>query len=191
MGRPRLTDQRVPQILDAFEVCVAAHGLEGTSLQMVADQAGLARALIRHHVGNRDAVLGAWVDRAVERYRCQLQELMDALPQTNRAEKLAEYLFMGEQSDPGRVMDLIVASATDHAECGERIAAFLEEMVQTLASDLQGTYPNADERQCLNVAGGLTALHMAGESLGPLQIKKRYRDTWASAAQILVRTLEK
>ena len=190
MGRPRVTEERANEILDAFEACVARRGLEGTTLQRIADQAGLARSLIRHHVGNWDQVLAAWVERAIDRYRDQLREFLDALPTTDRAKALAAYLFEGDQTEPDRVMDLVIATAADHDEPRRRIGEFVEEMIQTIADELKACYPHADDTHCLDVAGGLVALSMTTESLRPLRMRDEYLRTWASAGQRLVRALE-
>ena len=37
MGRPSLTEVRTVEILDAFERCVARYGLEGSSLERIAE----------------------------------------------------------------------------------------------------------------------------------------------------------
>jgi len=190
MGRPRVTEERTNEILDAFEECVATYGLEGTTLQRVADTAGLTRSLIRHHVGNRDELLAAWVERAVARYRDQLGELFSSLPRTDPARALAAYLFEGPRTRPDRVMDLIVATVADHKEARERIARFVEEMITGIADELGACYPSASREACLDVAGGLTALSMASESLKPLEVGASYHGTLVSAAQRLVSTLE-
>ena len=189
MGRPRVTEERANEILDAFEACVARHGLEGTTLQRVADEAGLTRSLIRHHVGNRDAVLAAWVERAVARYHDQLSELFESLPTTDRARTLTASLFGWGRTDHDRVMDLVLATETDNDAARQRIARFVEEMIQAIADELQVCYPGASPEECLVVAGGLTALSMTGESLQSLGVADLYGATLLSAAHRLVATL--
>ena len=78
MARPRVTEERSRQILDAVEVCVARHGLEGASLQRIAEQAGLARGLLRHHVGNREALIEAMAERFLVKSAAELAELTEA-----------------------------------------------------------------------------------------------------------------
>lgn len=190
MGRPSVTAERANEILDAFEACVAKHGLEGTTLQRVADTAGLTRSLIRHHVGNRDALLAAWVERAIARYNDELALLLRSLPTSNRAQVLAASLFGGERTEPDRVMDLVVATATDHEEARERISRFFEEMIQAIADDLAVSYPGASPEACLEVASGLAALSMTSESLEPLAVDVRFSAALESAAQRLVATLD-
>ncbi len=190
MGRPDVGEERIDQILDAFEVCVSERGLEGTTLQRVADEAGVARSLIRHYLGNRDAVLTAWVTRAIGRYGAQLDVLISSLPTRKRAAKMVDYLFLGDGTDADRVMDLVVASSARHDECRAMIAGFIERMIQTLSTELETSYPTARAAARLEVAGGIAALSMSAESLGHLGVRKRFTRTWKDAAHRLLATLE-
>ena len=54
MARPSVKEERREQILTAYEQCVARYGVEGATLDKVAEEAGLARPLIRHNIGNRE-----------------------------------------------------------------------------------------------------------------------------------------
>ncbi len=189
MARPRVTETRRNEILDAFEECVATHGLEGTTLERLAAAAGLRRSLIRHHIGNRDQLLVAWVDRAVGRYSEDLKALLVSLPTTDRSQTLVRSLFGWPRTRPDRVMDRIVATAAEHDEARDRIARFVEEMIDLLADELGTCYPHASRRACLEVAGGLTALSMTSESLTPLEVQASHQDALAAAAERLVTTL--
>ncbi len=68
MGRPRLTEQRGDQILDAFIALVGANGLHATTLDDVATAVDLRRGTVRHFVGNREQLIVAAIDRLVVRY---------------------------------------------------------------------------------------------------------------------------
>jgi TetR/AcrR family transcriptional regulator, transcriptional repressor of bet genes len=57
MGRPSVAPQRRRQIVDATIQCMASHGVSGTTLERIADAAGMARGHIRHFAGNRDELL--------------------------------------------------------------------------------------------------------------------------------------
>jgi AcrR family transcriptional regulator len=95
VARPSLAATRREQILDALERCLARGGLEGTTLESVAAEAGVARPVIRHYFGNRDALLAAAVERAVAAYRCDLEDALRALPRQRRLAGLLDYLFLG------------------------------------------------------------------------------------------------
>src|SRR5215471_6974743 len=78
MGRPSLADTRRPQILRAFEDCVLKYGLEGSSLERIAQQAGVRRSLIRHYFGNKDELAEALVAGIIERTIAESQDLANA-----------------------------------------------------------------------------------------------------------------
>lgn len=95
MARPSLATVRREQILDALERCLAKGGLEGTSLEAVAAQAGVTRPVIRHYFGNRNELLTAALERAVAAYRADLDQALGSLPRAGRFEALLDYLFLG------------------------------------------------------------------------------------------------
>jgi AcrR family transcriptional regulator len=94
--RPSLASVRRDQILDGLARCLAARGLEATSLDAVAAEAGVARPVIRHYFGNRDALLAAAVERAIAAYRADLDRAIAALPPTGRLDAFLDHLFLGE-----------------------------------------------------------------------------------------------
>lgn len=57
MGRPSVAAERREQILDATMTTIAEHGIHGTTLDRIADTAGMSRGHVRHFVGNRDRLL--------------------------------------------------------------------------------------------------------------------------------------
>ena len=89
MSRPEIKNVRREQILDAFETCVAKYGVEGATLAKTAEQAGLARPLVRHNVGNRDELVDALVERFLQKSRKYMEEFVQTLPETNTSEAAA------------------------------------------------------------------------------------------------------
>jgi AcrR family transcriptional regulator len=55
--RPRLADERRPQIVAAAERAIAEHGFESVRLLDVAEEAGLAVGTVQHYFGSRDELL--------------------------------------------------------------------------------------------------------------------------------------
>lgn len=116
MGRPSLAGIRREQILDALERCLARRGLEGTTLERVAAEAGVARPVIRHYFGNRDALLAAAVGRAVAAYRTDLEAALEALPREGHFEAFLDYLFLGRfvgNADRERLFRALFAGIDD------------------------------------------------------------------------------
>lgn len=57
MGRRSLATERRQQIITAAIQCMAANGVSGTTLERIADTAGMARGHVRHFAGNRDELI--------------------------------------------------------------------------------------------------------------------------------------
>ena len=60
--RPRTRANAADRILHAAAACVSALGAARVSLQTVADEAGVSKALIHYHFRDRDALLTQLVD---------------------------------------------------------------------------------------------------------------------------------
>ena len=92
MGRPSMGEERREQILAAFETCVIRDGLEKTSLQNVAKEAGLPRPLVRHFAGNRADIIKLLVERMTDRADENLAQMRPADRRSN-VDDLLNYLF--------------------------------------------------------------------------------------------------
>jgi TetR/AcrR family transcriptional repressor of bet genes len=57
MGRKSVARERRLQIIQATIECMSRHGVSGTTLERVAEIAGMARGHVRHFVGNREDLL--------------------------------------------------------------------------------------------------------------------------------------
>jgi AcrR family transcriptional regulator len=116
MGRPSLAGVRREQILDALERCLARDGLVGTTLEAVAEEAGVRRPVIRHYFGNRDELVAAAVQRAVRAYAADLGEALRDRPHASRFDAFLDYLFLGPfvgHADRERLFSALFA-ALDH-----------------------------------------------------------------------------
>ncbi|KAA0960093.1 TetR/AcrR family transcriptional regulator [Microbacterium sp. ANT_H45B] len=74
MGRRDLSDERRPQIVAAAKRAITKYGVDGATQERIAEEAGMSRALIRHYLGNRDAVLDAVWDETVGEYLVAVDE---------------------------------------------------------------------------------------------------------------------
>ena len=193
MPRPSVKEQRHEQILDAYEYCVARFGVHGATLELTAKQAGLARALIRHNVGNRADLQQALVARFLERSRASLDDMIEALPQRNRMATLVEWLFDPDYLDPRTVLlseALIAASANDPLLARE-MRGWTMDFVAALQNAIRRDYPDATEPAVTAVAAGLTGIYFNVESLASLGDMPDLLDASRRAALLLVKTLER
>ena len=78
MPRARMDEARQEEILSALAACILERGLLQTSLNDVAEKAGLARPLVRHFVGNRDEMIERLFEQLIDRGEKQLEALNSA-----------------------------------------------------------------------------------------------------------------
>lgn len=192
MGRPSVRDQRREQILDAFEACVARFGVEGASLEKIADAAGLARPLIRHNVGNRDELLNAFVDRFIARSDNAVAQMIAALPPDNPSETLIDWLFDPVYADAQSVIvaEALIAAAQNDLRLAKRMRHWTESFVSAVHGVLTRQHPSANLDDISAVAAGITGIYFNVESLIPLGPLTDIRNASKRAANLLLNILE-
>ncbi|MBK6413040.1 TetR/AcrR family transcriptional regulator [Sphingopyxis sp.] len=127
MARPRVGTERREQILAAFEACVIRSGFAKTTLADVAEEAGQQRSLVRYFIGNREDMIGALIDRLLERAEAQLQ----AIPENDSVEQVLTLLFEHVFDDPTTnavIMELWYLALRD-ARLRQRLASVYEILV--------------------------------------------------------------
>ena len=137
MARPRIGDLRREQILVAFEACVIRSGLAQTTLADVAAEAGQPRSLVRHFIGNREDMVGALVDRLLERGRSEL-EVMHEIRTDDAVEDTLGHLLdrlFADATTNAVIMELWYLSLRD-AGLRRQLAAMYETVVFEVAEAL-------------------------------------------------------
>lgn len=192
MARPIVKEQRRTEILDAFEDCVARYGVEGATLAKTAEQAGLARALIRHNVGNREDLLSALVERFLEKSRQAAEQMIEALPQTGRSETLVGWLFDPSYSDPRmvRVAGALIAASAEDKALAMHMQDWLKAFVGALDEVFADEHTNASPDQVLAVAAGIAGIYFNVEALYPLGDVEALSKASERAAFLLLASLE-
>ncbi|MFT7373219.1 MAG: AcrR family transcriptional regulator, partial [Oleiphilaceae bacterium] len=120
MGRKSLKEIRVNEILDAFERCLTKKGLQGTTLDNIAEEAGLARRMIRHYIGNRTDLIDAAVERIIEKFTLSVFNALDQFERTERFNGALDYLFseaFNELPATKLVAALLAVSLYDEQVC--------------------------------------------------------------------------
>jgi len=173
MGRRSLKAERREQILEAFEACVAEHGLEGTTLERVAEYAGLGRPAIRHNVGNREALIDAALDRIILRHEAAYADITKALPRTQRVQALSQYLFTGgftgEPDAEDALLDELFALRHRDPLIAKRLDLMYRRFQRTIARELERE-TEASRSECNRVAYLIMVLaygHSTFCGLGP------------------------
>lgn len=119
MARPSVADERREQIIAATLQTMAQHGISGTTLDRIADTAGMSRGHVRHFVGNRDRLL---LDTARAFYAAPavLPAEIDDLPAA------LNYLF-GDEFASSSADNAIVLAFVELARSSPDIASVLAE----------------------------------------------------------------
>jgi len=193
VGRPSLQAERREQILEAFGRCVAERGLEGTTLEAVADEAGVQRAAIRHFVGNRDQLIRAGVEYLAAQYAHDLDAEIASARGPDRLERILDSLFLGgftighPQED--RAIDALMAAAASDDKVRESLREMYKMFESRLAQEITAVYPDTDPQRVFAAAYAimcLTEQNNAMQSLGfPPDRARAARD----AAEALVSNL--
>jgi AcrR family transcriptional regulator len=77
MPRPSIAAERREEILTAFEACALRKGLAVTTLEDVAEEAGLPRPLVRHFIGNRADMVTGLIERMMQRASGAIEAALD------------------------------------------------------------------------------------------------------------------
>jgi AcrR family transcriptional regulator len=167
MGRPSLAATRREQILDAVTRCVAEYGLEGTTLERVAEASGFSRGHIRHYVGNREEMVASFQDRLTSHYAERMHAVYEQAPPGQRSSALVQFLF-GEEWAPNAdnvvFNALMWAAARDEAVRTHLRSSYLG--IESLtARALREDYPQAPEAECASTAYALLCLAFAHSTL--------------------------
>lgn len=184
VGRPSNRAARFHQVMEALTHIVARHGLDGASLDLIAKQAGMSRSLVRHHIGNRQAMLAALQDHVLDSFERQRTDLIASLPETGRAEALIDALFSPRHSAAGDDLIGAFAALTTRAaqdvklqqRCRQSVLDFETELARVLACDRGLTQQAASDASQM-----ITALYFNVISLSPLRMPQG----WITAARRL------
>lgn len=192
MARPSKQAQRETEILDAFEQCVVRYGIEGATLQHIADEAGLARPLLRHYVGNREELVDALTERYIKKTEQITDDMRPWLPETNRAQAMIALFFDKEYAssnyDTLVAQALVVASQT-RPLLREKLLAWFKRFEQLVVETIQSDFPDADQESVKLVAAGIIGIYFNADAMGPLGDLGGFHENSEQAALRLLATL--
>lgn len=185
MGRKSLAKERIKQILDAFERCIVQYGLDGATLQRVADEAGVKLSMINHYIGKRETLVKAMVERFMERYREDTDAFLASFPPERRLEALLDFYFSEAASsyrpqDNAILSELMALSERDIAVKGQLLSLFAA-LEETFYKELRRSYPSATEQESRQRAYLILSLWNGHASLRWLGFEQE-RHEWAREA---------
>lgn len=193
MARPSIKAARTEEILQAYERCIALYGVEGATQQKIAAEAGIARPLLRHHVGNSADLLQMALKRFIERSEKSTEEAYTHLPPDCSGKDFIMPLFYGASSEADHNDTMIAAAFIYAAQTNPLIQTtmqqWLDHFVEGFDAQIQRLYPHADAEMVGNVSAGIIGIYFNVVSLAPLGTNERLRDQSYQAALYLLNTL--
>lgn len=191
MGRPSKKAERTEEIFQAFQRCVALYGLEGSTLERIAEESGLQRSLVRHYAGNRAELIAELTQRAIEQSNQEWQTLRRYLPAKNVSHTLLEMLFDYESSsDTSLIFQALLFSANQDDSLKQTLQEWAGQNVTILSDILKTDFPDADAETLHSVAFGVVSLYFNLDSMRPLGLIADYRRPAKQAAQQLIKSLQ-
>ncbi|MEM9533873.1 MAG: TetR/AcrR family transcriptional regulator [Pseudomonadota bacterium] len=191
MPRPSLKAERQAEILEAYGRCIARYGVEGATLEKTADEAGLARALIRHNIGNKEDLLEAFIERFLATATASAMELFTSLPRRNRLDTLLKSLFDPAYTDAEEVSvtNALMTAAIDRPALAATLREWTDEFSLQIAKELETAFPNAGPGSITAAATGIAALYFHLDSMVPLGDVEALRAACIESAKLLISTL--
>jgi AcrR family transcriptional regulator len=133
--------ERRAQVISAFRRCVARAGFAGTSLENVAEEAGLARGHVRHYLGNRHDQMVALAESVSTEDRAEFARAAQAPDDRSRVDAVMHYLFDPSFYQQGEDMAVYLALFEEALRDDALRQLFLDsynEVLDTMASALVG-----------------------------------------------------
>ena len=193
MPRPSLKEQRTEEILDAFARCVARYGVEGSTLERIAEEAGVQRPILRHYIGNKDELIVALGARIERTFDAATDELFEMLPETGRVDWLVEALFHPESQTGAQdlaIAQALISASELYPDIADKLRAWVLKFDHLLAQELAVEYPAASGADIEAVSFGILSIYFNIDALNPLGLPTRFSDNAKRAARHLIATLE-
>lgn len=169
MARPSINDQRAEQILQAYETCIAKFGVHGTTLALIAEESGLSRPLVRHHVGNQKDLLEKAIKRFLNRTEKLLQEMHPE--RFTSADDFLDMLFTSAQKSDNSdtlVASAFIATAQNDEILRVKMNQWIDVIFNWFCKHLFYHYPRQEKDTIRCIAAGIMGIYFNADSLSPL-----------------------
>jgi len=193
MGRKDLTAERQTLILDATEHCIAKFGLQGTTLEKIADEAGINRGLIHHYVGNRNDVITLMIERLFERYQVSFATYATSRPESSHAEIVMDYYFNAwfelAPEDDAIILALFAESERD-PQIRRVMQKLYDAFERLIAKELRQFFPKVGLNRLHSISYSLMLLAFSHASMVWLGLPQARQTDVRSTAVSLINSLE-
>lgn len=193
MGRRSLEEERTKQIVDAFQRCVIRYGLDGATLEKVAEEAGMTRSVIGHYVGGRDRLVDLLYQRVVGYYQKLMEKEDPGSFDSMDIETFLDYAFPPQTAytDNDRLLIMIFMTAPEqYPTVKGKIMRLIDDLIESTVRYLSIRYPNATSARCNEVAYGIFAISMSNDTIRLLRRDDNRTVAARACAMALILTLD-
>lgn len=166
MARPSVADERREQIVEATLRTIAEHGISNTTLERIADTAGMSRGHVRHFVGNRDRLL---IDTARAFYAPEGGSPTIIPGTVDTLDEALDYLF-GDEFAASSEENAVVLGLVELSRSSPEIAKVLTEAYSStrtrIAELILNAKPDADQSRREAVADAVLATAIGNVFMG-------------------------
>lgn len=189
MARPSVADERTRQIIDATIRTIGAHGITGTTMDRIAEEAGMSRGHVRHFVGNRADLLR----ETARHFYFDGTDGSSILPaDTSTLDEALSYLFGPEFTAPGSdnavVFGFIEAARTDPSIAQLLVTAY-SGTEATIARLLAAEHTHLAPEVCARTAYGILAIALHNVFMSDIESSDSGTSAARSAAEQLLASL--
>lgn len=191
MARPSLKAEKTEHILQAYERCIAMYGVEGSTLQKVAEEADMARPLLRHYVGNQEELLAQSIARYFKR---QAQEKAN-FQGIDSVETLLNTLFDKDYvANTDEANDIMIASAftlasAQHPTIQKHMQAWFNDIKKDVGTLLTKLFPKADKQRIDAVSIGIIGIYFNLYAMQTVDSSAVFLQQSRQATELLLITL--
>ncbi len=189
MPRPSLKAERTEEILKAFEACALRKGLAATTLNDVAEEAGLPRPLVRHFMGNRAALVSGLIERIILRTTAAIEQSIAAAgateAQSEEADAALLAILLGKtfvDRDTNRLMIQLWQQAWHDDALHEELTGVYRRSIQQIHDRL---FPGDTAAANYDLAFAITAMAMGYGMLSEFKLQPRQDDALLRAGQAI------
>jgi len=187
MGRKSLEKIRTQQLLDAFIACIPENGVDGTSLEKIAEKASVTRSIIRHYIGNRDTLIAELIEHIINTTLVEFDHILND-PEKSLEERLHTALFAPRddwQTDK-IILNALVNAREQSADIQTKIAGLIETMVNQLTEALHSETPRRSRDEASELAYILFCISMSQDTFVWIGISPSLTRSGPAVAQRLL-----
>lgn len=154
VGRPSLEAVRTSQIVAAASRAIVAYGVNGATLERIAEEAGFRRGHVRHYVGNRADLLDRVIDATIQPYQARTREIACIVDRTERIRALLDHLFGSDwgPAEDTAIFTALLLGAQQDAHLHKRMRAVYEDVRHDIEEILERDIGGPARKRARSVA---------------------------------------